>query len=78
MPQRQCFEELEFDLPSALLGQLVKLFEEMSEGSLDASIVQEVEDAQGVYQLFLNGELVYIGKTDGQAGLRTRLSLIHI
>lgn len=73
MPQRQCFEELEFDLPSALLGQLVKLFEEMPEGSLDASIVQEVEDAQGVYQLFLNGELVYIGKTDGQAGLRTRL-----
>lgn len=73
MLPRKCFEELEFDLPTALLSQLVKLFEEMPEGPLDAATAQGVEDAQGVYQLFFNGTLVYIGKTDGQAGLRTRL-----
>lgn len=73
MPMRQCFEELEFDLPSALLSQLVKLFEEMPEGPLDAATVQGIDDAQGVYQLFFNGTLVYIGKTDAQAGLRARL-----
>ncbi|AMZ74178.1 Eco29kI restriction endonuclease [Pseudomonas sp. NFACC23-1] len=73
MPTRQCFEELEFDLPSALLSQLVKLFDDMPEGPLDAATVQSIDDAQGVYQLFFNGSLVYIGKTDAQAGLRARL-----
>lgn len=73
MPTRECFEELEFDLPSALLSQLVTLFDEMPEGPLEAATVQGIDDAQGVYQLFFNGTLVYIGKTDAQAGLRARL-----
>ncbi|WP_323953699.1 GIY-YIG nuclease family protein [Aeromonas caviae] len=73
MPTLQCFEELEFDLPSALLDQLVKLFDEMPEGPLDEKTVQQIDDAQGVYQLFLKGQLVYIGKTDAQSGLRSRL-----
>jgi len=73
MPTRQCFEELEFDLPSALLDQIVRLFDEMPEGPLEAATVQGIDDAQGVYQLFFNGSLVYIGKTDAQAGLRARL-----
>lgn len=73
MPTHQCFEELEFDLPSALLSQLVTLFDEMPEGPLEAAAVQGIDDAQGVYQLFFKGTLVYIGKTDAQAGLRARL-----
>lgn len=73
MPPRHCFEELEFDLPSALLGQLVELFDGMPEGPLEAATVSAIEDAQGVYQLFFHGKLVYIGKTDAQAGLRARL-----
>jgi hypothetical protein len=73
MPTRQYFEELEFDLPSALLSQLVSLFDEMPEGPLEAAAVQAIDDAQGVYQLFFNGTLVYIGKTDAEAGLRARL-----
>ncbi|MFQ2414471.1 hypothetical protein BJP24_06255 [Aeromonas allosaccharophila] len=73
MPTRKCFEELEFDLPSALLTQLITLFDEMPEGPLEAATVQKIDDAQGVYQLFLKGKLVYIGKTDAQAGLRARL-----
>ncbi|WP_254966307.1 MULTISPECIES: GIY-YIG nuclease family protein [unclassified Cyanobium] len=32
-----------------------------------------VPEEQGVYQLFKNGELVYIGKTDSEAGLAKRL-----
>src|SRR5205823_1069268 len=32
-----------------------------------------IPEAQGVYQLFLGDDLVYIGKTDAEAGLRKRL-----
>lgn len=67
------FEDLEFDLPSALLAQLVDLFERMTPGPLDEEAVLGVPEAQGVYQLFFNGELVYVGKTDADAGLRQRL-----
>ncbi|WP_040069092.1 GIY-YIG nuclease family protein [Pseudomonas batumici] len=68
------FKELEFDLPSALLTQLVNLFEEMTSGPLTEEMVSNTPEAQGVYQLFLNGDLVYVGKTDADAGLRRRLS----
>ncbi|HCL3684032.1 TPA: GIY-YIG nuclease family protein [Pseudomonas aeruginosa] len=67
------FKDLEFDLPSALLAQLVDLFERMTPGPLDEEAVLAVPEAQGVYQLFFNGELVYVGKTDADAGLRQRL-----
>ncbi|MDG4280083.1 GIY-YIG nuclease family protein [Pseudomonas aeruginosa] len=67
------FKDLEFDLPSALLAQLVDLFEHMTPGPLDEEAVLGVPEAQGVYQLFFNGELVYVGKTDADAGLRQRL-----
>jgi len=74
MPNRHYVEDLEFDLPSALLTELVKLFEEMPVGPLTETEVAEVPDGQGVYQLFHREELVYIGKTDAQAGLRARLN----
>jgi hypothetical protein len=35
--------------------------------------LHDIPDSQGVYQLFLDGNLVYIGKTDAEAGLRRRL-----
>lgn len=73
MPLRNYIEELEFDLPSKLLEELVKLFEEMPNGQLDAESLQAVDEEQGVYQLFKDGELVYIGKTDSEAGLKKRL-----
>ncbi|RBH55808.1 MULTISPECIES: GIY-YIG nuclease family protein [Pseudomonas] len=68
------FKELEFDLPSALLTQLVNLFTEMTPGPLTEETVSNTPEAQGVYQLFLDGELIYVGKTDADAGLRRRLS----
>lgn len=73
MPLRSYIEELEFDLPSKLLEELVALFDEMPAGQLDADSLQSVDEEQGVYQLFKDGQLVYIGKTDSEAGLKKRL-----
>lgn len=67
------FEDFEFDLPAALLERLVSLFAAMTPGALNEETVQNVPEAQGVYQLFLNDELVYVGKTDAEAGLKKRL-----
>lgn len=68
------FAEFEFDLPRALLQELILLLDGMEMGLLDASTATTIPDVQGVYQLFHNNQLVYIGKTDAQAGLRNRLS----
>lgn len=68
------FRSFEFDLPTALLEQLATVFDGMEQGALTPINTRAIPDGQGVYQLFNRGELVYIGKTDGQAGLRQRLS----
>lgn len=69
-----CYTEFEFDLPGALLERLVNSFEEMDGGPLDSKTVADIPNEQGVYQLFLDNNLVYIGKTDADAGLRSRLA----
>ncbi|HMG48850.1 MAG TPA: GIY-YIG nuclease family protein [Allosphingosinicella sp.] len=68
------FRSFEFDLPSALLEQLIAILDGMEQGSLLPNVTQAVPNAQGVYQLFHNGKLVYVGKTDAESGLRQRLS----
>ncbi|MSP81842.1 MAG: GIY-YIG nuclease family protein [Alphaproteobacteria bacterium] len=65
--------EFEFNLPGALLAQLVETLDSMDAASLVPASINDIPDAQGVYQLFLDGGLVYIGKTDAEAGLRQRL-----
>lgn len=65
--------EFEFDLPGALLHRLVDVFSGIEPAALDSRVVVEIPDAQGVYQLFQEGRLVYVGKTDAEAGLRKRL-----
>lgn len=67
------FEELEFDLPKALIASLVSLLDSMPSEPLTPFAVAEVGNEQGVYQLFFDGQLVYIGKTDAEAGLQARL-----
>jgi hypothetical protein len=72
------YVEFEFDLPEALLDRLVKVFDSLSSAPLTATDVTAVPNEQGVYQLFHDGadgtrRLVYIGKTDAEAGLRVRL-----
>lgn len=68
------YREFEFDLPGALLDHLVRALDSLRTAPLDATGLAIVPEAQGVYQLFLDGRLVYIGKTDAEAGLLRRLS----
>jgi hypothetical protein len=66
--------EFEFDLPDALLDSVVRSFDGMNTAPLNTASVSEIPEAQGVYQLLLDGEVVYIGKTDSDAGLQRRLA----
>jgi|TARA_R100000049_G_C1955160_1_gene108181 hypothetical protein len=50
------------------------MFADLDAAALIPNNTGSVPNAQGVYQLFLRGRLVYIGKTDAQAGLKQRLS----
>ncbi len=73
-PQIKGYREFEFDLPGALLDHLVRALDEMETAPLRADSLAVVPEAQGVYQLFLYDHLVYIGKTDAEAGLFKRLT----
>lgn len=66
--------EFEFDLSDALLTHLVHLLDGLEPLPLTTEHVSELPEGQGVYQLFHNGSLVYIGKTDSEAGLPRRLA----
>jgi hypothetical protein len=68
------FRDFEFDLPNALLYHLVSVLDGMEQGPLTNEGLDGVPEAQGVYQLFLDRRLVYIGKTDAEAGLLKRLA----
>lgn len=67
------FREFEFDLPEALLSRLIVEFDQMESAPLCSDTVIKLPEEQGVYQLFYEGKLVYIGKTDAEQGLRQRL-----
>ena len=67
------FREFEFNLPDALLASLIEAFEDMESASLLREHVVQLPEAQGVYQLLYEDNIVYVGKTDGEAGLRQRL-----
>ena len=67
------YVEFEFDLPGALLNQLVQVLENLETEQLNFSTLSKVPEEQGVYQIFLDQDLVYIGKTDAEAGLNRRL-----
>lgn len=69
----QGFVEFEFDLPEALLSSLVTLFGAMASAPLVPENVRNIPEAQGVYMLSLRDEIVYLGKTDAEAGLKRRL-----
>src|SRR5262245_25246980 len=70
----QGYREFEFDLPTALLNKLVSALDEMTSTPLTLASADSIPEAQGVYQLFLDEQLIYIGKTDAEAGLKKRLS----
>lgn len=68
--------ELEFDLPSALLAAILQKFDEVEPADLTVFNTLEVPEEQGIYALYTKNpqKLVYIGKTDSDAGLRQRLT----
>lgn len=67
------YEAFEFDLPGALLEKLVSTIDEMRPAAFNIGNIEQIPDGQGVYQLLMDGETIYIGKTDAEAGLRKRL-----
>lgn len=69
------YVEFELDLPGALLVQVVDEFKGMGDAQLTLTNLSQIAaNAQGVYQLFYDSDLVYIGKSDAEAGLYTRLT----
>jgi hypothetical protein len=67
------YAEFEFDLREALLGKLISTFDAMENAGLTLSVARSLPEAQGVYQILLDNRVIYIGKTDAEAGLRDRL-----
>lgn len=68
------YVEFEFDLPGALLTRLIEVLDGLPPAPLSSANLLAIPEQQGVYQLLLDGRLVYIGKTDAEAGLHKRLS----
>lgn len=71
--QQPGFRQFEFALTDALIAQLITCLDGMKTAELTPKITAGIPNGQGVYQLFLDGNLVYIGKTDNEAGLQKRL-----
>ena len=69
------YAELEFDLPGALLREIVSLLEEMPSAELTAANLANVSNEAGIYALLRSddGALQYIGKAEGSKGLQSRL-----
>lgn len=68
------YVEFEFDLPGSLLRNLIEVIDSTEPETLSIDGLSSVPEEQGVYQLLLNGKVVYVGKTDAEAGLHRRLS----
>ncbi len=68
------FIAFELDLMKAVLDQLVPSLDAMNGAPLTRENALELPDAQGIYLLMHEGKVRYVGKTDAEAGLRTRLT----
>lgn len=73
MPGVPGFVAFELDLMKAVMDQLVPNLEKMSSATLSFESARALPDAQGVYLLIHENQIRYVGKTDAEAGLRTRL-----
>lgn len=68
------YGEYEVDIAALIRSALPAYFDELTAVPLvPENIMQIPAQAQGAYLLLLNGTIVYIGKTDSQAGFRSRL-----
>jgi len=69
------YDDLEFDLPTALLHAILGKLDTIEPGALTEDAIAHLPEEQGIYALYLKDplRLVYVGKTDSEAGLRHRL-----
>lgn len=58
------FAQFDFDLGQAVIEQLLAHFNSLAIGPLKTNVLRQMRDEPGVYQLFLERELVYVGKAD--------------
>ena len=56
--------EFQLDLARAITEQLIEQFNQIDPSPIAQDALQSAKQEPGVYQLFLNGELVYVGKSD--------------
>lgn len=71
MKKQLPYADFDFDLARAVLEQLVEAFRKLPIGELRPEVCSRMNAGQGVYQIFLGGRLMYIGKAD--KNLRGRL-----
>ena len=69
-------DHFEIDIVAALSDQLELAFEDLEVSPFSTDAIEQVEQEQGVYILFLNEDPVYVGKADS-GGLRKRLQEHH-
>lgn len=68
------YGEFEVDIPTVFKQQLPEVLAEIPEAPLTLeNVIALPEKAQGGYVLMMDGERVYVGKTDAAAGFQTRL-----
>lgn len=67
------FIAFELDLMGAVMHQLIPTLDQTESTQLTLANTQTLPDKQGVYLLIHDDEIRYVGKTDADAGLRTRL-----
>ncbi|HUZ92185.1 MAG TPA: GIY-YIG nuclease family protein [Methylocella sp.] len=68
------FIAFELDLMKAVMDQLVPSLDTLHGAPLTPENAGALPDAQGVYLLLHEGKVQYVGKTDAEAGLRTRIT----
>ncbi len=68
------YGEFEVDIAALMRASLPAYFDDLTAVPLVPENIMEIPpQAQGAYLLLLNGTIVYVGKTDAQAGFRYRL-----
>lgn len=68
------YADFELNLPGAIRAQLPPFLEKLPPAQLTLDNVNTIpSEAQGAYLLYLDDKLVYVGKSDAEAGLKARL-----
>ncbi len=72
------YSRFDFDLPAAMLSQLVAAFDALPIGHFTQEILAKLDPEPGVYQLYLSGKLMYVGKAVISLPENLRVQLIRL